>query len=234
MLFIRASLFFLGLVFALSITILVALFTFYLPLENRYKVLSMWAKFNIWWLDVTCNLKFKVIGGENIPKKACVIISNHQSTWETFAFQKIFPHQTWVLKKELLWIPIFGWGLAMLKPIIIDRGDKIKSLRKVIRQGAKKLKKNIFVIIFPEGTRQAYGKIGLYQSGGVAIAKHSNTDLLPVYHNAGKFWAKGSFIKLPGVITVVIGKSVSTQEKPASELTKQLQNWTKQQAEKYQ
>jgi 1-acyl-sn-glycerol-3-phosphate acyltransferase len=88
---------------------------------HRYKIISQWAIFNIWWLRITCNITTKVIGKENIPISACVIISNHQSTWESFAFQTIFTQQSWVLKRELLWIPVFGWGLALLKPINTSR-----------------------------------------------------------------------------------------------------------------
>jgi len=184
-------------------------------------------------LRVFCNIKLEVIGKENIPKDPCVIISNHQSTWETLGFQQVFPHQTWVLKKELLYIPVFGWGLALLKPIVIDRGEKLKALKKVISQGAERLKEGIYVVIFPEGTRQPYGKLGEYQNGGVAIAKKTNSLLLPVYHNAGKVWPKGSFIKHPGTITVVIGKPITTEKKQASKLTKEIRDWTEKQAEKY-
>jgi len=179
-----------------------------------------------------CNIKLNVIGKENIPNEPCVIVSNHQSTWETLGFQQIFPHQTWVLKQELLLIPIFGWGLALLKPIVINRGEKLKALKKVIKQGSDRLKEGVCVVVFPEGTRQPYGKLGEYQSGGVAVAKKSNAPILPVYHNAGQVWPKGSFLKLPGTITVVIGE-VITPDKPAGKLTNQIKDWTIIQAEKY-
>ncbi|MBE8190001.1 MAG: 1-acyl-sn-glycerol-3-phosphate acyltransferase [Candidatus Thioglobus sp.] len=230
MLYLRSLLFLLGSEIVLIFVVSFAILVFFLPLRFRYKVLSNWAKFNIWWLKITCKIELKVLGRENIPQQSCVIISNHQSTWETFALQKIFPHQTWVLKKELLWIPIFGWGLWLLKPIIIDRGEKLKALKKVISQGVERLKNGIFVIIFPEGTRQPYGKLGNYQKGGIAIAKKAKTPLLPVFHNSGKLWAKGSFIKFPGLITVIIGKPISAEEKSAAELVKEIRNWTKLQA----
>jgi 1-acyl-sn-glycerol-3-phosphate acyltransferase len=226
MLFIRSFLFVFVSEIALVFLLIIALLLFFLPLVQRYKILSYWAKFNIWWLKIICHIKIKIIGEENIPKKACVIISNHQSTWETLAFQTIFAHQTWVLKKELLWIPIFGQGLALLKPIIIDRGNKIKALRKVIKQGTQRLKDGIFVIIFPEGTRQPYGKIGAYQNGGVAIAKNAKVDLLPIYHNAGKHWAKGSFLKKAGSVTLIIGKPINSTEKNINELTQEIRDWT--------
>lgn len=232
MLFVRPSLFVLGSEVVLIFIVTLGFLTFYLPIKNRYQILSLWGKFNLWWLGITCGIKLQVIGKENIPDKACVIISNHQSTWETFAFQAIFGHQTWVLKRELLWIPIFGWGLALLKPIIINRGEKLKALKKIIKQGAQRVASDIFVIIFPEGTRQPYGKLGNYQKGGFSIAKKSATVLLPVYHNAGKFWAKGSFIKRPGIVTVVIGKPINPKNKTTNELSKEIRDWTQTQAKK--
>lgn len=226
MLFLRSFLFVLGSEVALIFVVLLLLLSFYLPIKYRYKIGSLWGKFNTWWLGITCNVKLKIIGRENIPKQACVIIANHQSSWESFAFQKIFPHQTWVLKKQLLWIPIFGWGLALLKPIIINRGEKLKALKKIIKKGSERIKENLFIVIFPEGTRQPYGQLGEYQKGGVAIAKKAGCDICSVYHNAGKFWPKGSFIKYPGTITVVIAKPIKTTKKSTTVLIKEVKNWT--------
>ena len=170
---------------------------------------------------------------ENVNKSPCVIISNHQSTWETLAFQTIFPAHTWVLKKELLWLPVFGWSLALLKPIIINRGDKLNAIKKVILQGSDRLKKGISVVVFPEGTRQPYNQLGEYQNGGAAIAKKSGYDIIPVYHNAGKIWPKGGFIKKSGVITIVIGEAISSSNMTSSGITEEIRNWTLEQANKY-
>lgn len=230
MLFLKSLLYFLGSVIALIFVILSMLLTFYLPIKYRYRIGSLWGKFNTWWLGIVCGVKIELIGQENIPKQACVIVSNHQSAWETFAFQKIFPHQSWVLKKQLLLIPIFGWGLALLKPITINRGEKLKALKKIIKQGSARIKQGIFVVIFPEGTRQPYGKLGKYQKGGVSIAKNSLCDILPVYHNAGIAWPKHSFIKYPNTVTVVIGKPVSVKDKTTTALIKEIRDWTKIQA----
>jgi len=140
MLFLRSLLYFLGSTIVLIILVGSALILFFLPLKFRYAILSKWSMFCLWWLRITLNIQLKVIGKQNIPKQACVIVSNHQSTWETLALQTIFPQQTWVLKQELQWIPVFGWGLSLLKPIIIDRGEKLKALKKVIKQGAERIK----------------------------------------------------------------------------------------------
>jgi len=230
MLFLRSLLYFLGSTIVLIILVGSALILFFLPLKFRYAILSKWSMFCLWWLRITLNIQLKVIGKQNIPKQACVIVSNHQSTWETLALQTIFPQQTWVLKQELQWIPVFGWGLSLLKPIIIDRGEKLKALKKVIKQGAERIAKGVFVVVFPEGTRQPYGQLGEYQKGGVAIAKKTDCDVIPIYHNAGKLWPKGSFIKSPGTITLTIGKPISVAGKSASVLTKEIRDWTKNQS----
>jgi 1-acyl-sn-glycerol-3-phosphate acyltransferase len=230
MLFLRSLLYFLGSAIVLIVLVTIALVLFFIPLKARYAILSKWSFFCMWWLRITLNIKFNVIGKENIPNTACVIISNHQSTWETLAFQQIFPHQTWVLKQELLQIPVFGWGLLLLKPIIIDRGEKLKALKKMIKQGADRLKEGIFVVVYPEGTRQPYGQLGEYQNGAIAISKKTGCDILPVFHNAGKLWPKGSFVKHPGIISVVIGEPISVQGKSATELTKEIKDWTQAQS----
>ncbi len=233
MLFLKSLLYFLGSFVALIILVTIALILFFLPFKFRYAILSKWSIFCLWWLEFTLDIKLQVIGEENIPSKPCVIVSNHQSTWETLGFQQIFPPQTWVLKQTLLWIPFFGWGLALLKPIVINRGEKLKALKTIIKQGEARLKKGIFVVIFPEGTRQPYKKLGRYQNGAIAIAKKASCDITPVYHNAGSAWPKGSFIKHPGTITVIIGKSINIKEKSAKELTQNIRNWTKKQSEKF-
>jgi len=226
MLLLRSLLYFVGSIISLILISLCGLLFVFSSYPTRQKFLSQWAIFCIWWLKITLNITTNIIGQENLKKSPCIIISNHQSTWETLAFQTIFPAHTWVLKRELLWLPIFGWSLALLKPIIINRGDKIKAIKKIIKQGTDRLDKGISIVIFPEGTRQPYKHIGEYQNGGSAIAKKSGYAIVPVYHNAGNLWPKGSFIKKPGVITVVIGEVVSDSRLTSSELTQKIRNWT--------
>ncbi len=233
MLFLRSLLYFLGSMIVLGLLVTTAFALFFIPIKARYAILVNWSKFCIWWLRITLNIKLKVIGRENIPTTPCVIVSNHQSTWESIGLQQVFPRQTWVLKRELLLIPVFGWGLAMLKPIVINRGEKLKALKKIIKQGADRINEKIFVVVFPEGTRQPYGKLGEYQKGGISIAKKTGCDISPVYHNAGRAWPKGSFIKYPNTITVVIGSPISVKGKSTTTLTKEIRDWTKSQAVKY-
>ena len=226
----KSLFYFLGTTLVLITIVAIALLLFFTPVQTRYAISVKWSYFCMWWLHITLHIKLKVIGKENIPTKPCVIISNHQSTWETIGFQTIFPHHTWVIKQELLWIPVFGWGLALLKPVIINRGEKLKALKKVIKQGSARIKEGIFIVVFPEGTRQPYGKLGEYQKGGASIAKKVDCDILPVYHNAGRLWRKGSFIKHAGTISVVIGEPISVKGKSAAVLTKEIKDWTQAQA----
>ncbi|MDA9030772.1 1-acyl-sn-glycerol-3-phosphate acyltransferase, partial [Candidatus Pseudothioglobus singularis] len=157
MILFRSLLYFVGSIISLILITFIGFLLVFSSYPTRQKFLSKWAIFCIWWLRVTVNIKTKVIGEENIIKSSSIIVSNHQSTWETLAFQTIFPAHTWVLKRELLWLPVFGWSLALLKPIIINRGDKLNAIKKVISQGADRLNKGISVVIYPEGTRQPYG-----------------------------------------------------------------------------
>ena len=233
MLLFRSLLYFVGSIISLILISFISLFLVFTSYHTRQKFISQWAIFCIWWLKITVNIKTKVIGQENILHSPCVIISNHQSTWETLAFQTIFPPHTWVLKRELLWLPVFGWSLALLNPIIINRGDKLNAIKKVIRQGSDRLKKGISIVIYPEGTRQPYKQLGAYQNGGSAIAKKTGHSIVPVYHNAGKLWAKGSFIKKPGEITVVIGKAISNSDLKPSEVTELIRHWTLEQENKF-
>ena len=233
MLLFRSLLYFVGSIISLILISFISLFLVFSSYHTRQKFISQWAIFCIWWLKITVNIKTKVIGQENILHSPCIIISNHQSTWETLAFQTIFPPHTWVLKRELLWLPVFGWSLALLNPIIINRGDKLNAIKKVIRQGSDRLKKGISIVIYPEGTRQPYKQLGAYQNGGSAIAKKTGHSIVPVYHNAGKLWAKGSFIKKPGEITVVIGKAISNSDLKPSEVTERIRHWTLEQENKF-
>lgn len=231
----RSIVFLLGSILVLICVAITSLIFFFMPIKFRYAIISQWAKFNIWWLGVVVGLHYQIIGKENIPKQPCVILSNHQSTWETFVFQVVFPQQVWVLKQSLLYIPIFGWGLALTAPIVINRAKKIQALKSIITQGINRLNRGLWVVIFPEGTRQGSG-IKHYQNGGAMMAQKAGVSILPVYHNAANYWKKGQFVKRAGVIKLVIGKLIIPQEqhiKTVKELSKQVENWAKEQEAKY-
>jgi len=223
MILLRSIIFQLGMwVFTVPFTML-AILTFPLPALTRYKIISLWAKTVLFWLKISCNINYKIIGIENIPKEPFMVLSKHQSAWETLAFQKIFPPQVWVLKRELLWIPFFGWGLAMTSPIAINRKAGKRALDQMLKQGLQRIKKGFCIIIFPEGTRIKPKEIGKYHIGGAWLATEAKINIVPVAHNAGVFWPKNSFIKKPGEITVSIGSVINTSKitsKKANQLTK--------------
>ena len=225
MLFLRSVLFFLGQAITAPIFTLVAFIALPLNPVTRNVLISGWARSMIWWLRITCNIRHEVTGLENLPKTPSIILSKHQSAWETLAFQAIFPTQVYVLKRELLWIPIFGWGLAMSSPIAIDRSAGREALKKLVSNGVNRLKKGLWVVIFPEGTRKAPGEKGKYQIGGAWLATHTQTQVVPVAHNAGSYWAKNSFIKRPGIIRVHIGKPIQTAGLKADALNQQVEQW---------
>jgi 1-acyl-sn-glycerol-3-phosphate acyltransferase len=205
-----------------------ALFTlacFSLPPHRRYQVTYGWTRLMLFLLRVVCGLHYRVIGAENIPNQPSVILSKHQSAWETFALQQIFPPQVWVLKKELLRIPFFGWGLAMTSPIAIDRSSGKAALQQIVEQGKDRLRQNFWIVIFPEGTRISPGQTGKYHIGGAWLATHTGALVVPVAHNAGEFWGKNSFIKYPGMITVSIGKPIDPTGMEPGELNAQLRAW---------
>ncbi|TAM43646.1 MAG: 1-acyl-sn-glycerol-3-phosphate acyltransferase [Gammaproteobacteria bacterium] len=202
-----------------------ALLTFPLPHPLRYRFISQWARLQTWLIGVLCGVRYRVEGREHLPKGPAIILAKHQSAWETIAFQKIFPIQTWVLKRELLLIPFFGWGLALMKPIAIDRGAGRKAVTQVIEQGQARLKEGIWIVVFPEGTRMAPGTTRRYGIGGAALAAESGYPVVPVAHNAGFFWPRRGFLKKPGTIHVVIGPVIHTRGKSAEEINRAAEEW---------
>ncbi len=204
---------------------LVSLLTFPLGAFMRYRIITVWTRLMVLASRHVCGIHFQLRGAENIPSQPCVVLSKHQSAWETLAFQVIFPPQVYVIKRELLWIPFFGWGLAMLSPIAIDRKSGTRALRQMIVQGKNRLARGFWVIVYPEGTRIAPGARSNYQTGGAAIAVHAGVPVLPVAHNAGTCWPRAAFLKRPGVITVSIGKPLASNGTKADDLTRAAETW---------
>ena len=224
-LYVRALLFYAGL-FTLTIPFsLLAILLVPLPAVMRSRWVSGWAHAVLWWLKVTCNLRYAVTGREHMPATPSIILSKHQSAWETIALQSIFPPQVWVLKRELLMIPFFGWGLWAVGSIPIDRSSGREALKKLVHHGKDRLKRGLWVVIFPEGTRTAPGVRGKYHIGGAWLASHTETTVVPVAHNAGRFWRKNSILKYPGVIQVVIGQPIDTTGLKPDAVNKQVEDW---------
>ena len=224
MLFLRSSLFFIGQLITAPLFTLIALLAWPVNPILRNQLISGWARSMIWWLRVTCNVRHEISGMENIPDTPCIILAKHQSTWETFAFQAIFPTQVYVLKRELLWIPIFGWGLAMTSPIAINRASGREALKQLVSKGQARLAQGLWVVIFPEGTRMRPHQQGKYHIGGAWLACQTKTPVLPVAHNAGHCWPKG-FIKQAGVIKLHIGPAIATADLKADALNLKVEQW---------
>ncbi len=225
MLFVR-SLIFAGLHIVTAIIFsLIGILILPLSFKWRYKIVSQWAISNLWLLEKICGIRYEVEGRDNIPDEPCIIFCKHQSSWETLALQAIFPPQVWVLKRELLWIPFFGWGLASLNPIAIDRGAGRKALNQIIEQGQDRLASGAWVVIFPEGTRIATGVMGKFGIGGAKLAVETGFPIIPVAHDAGKAWPRHGFIKHPGVIKLIIGAKIATKDETATVLNQKVFDW---------
>ena len=199
--------------------------TVVLPFAIRSPLISGWARMQMFLLKHLCRLDYRVEGREHLPAGAAIILAKHQSAWETIAFQQIFPPQTWVLKRELMWIPLFGWALALTRPIAIDRGAGRKAVEQVIVQGRNRLQSGIWVVVFPEGTRVAPRTRKRYAMGGAALAAETGFPVVPVAHNAGSFWLRRGFLKKPGTVRVVIGPTIDPRGKKAEEVIKQAEEW---------
>ena len=205
---------------------LIALLTFPFDPLTRYRVISGWSRIMVWAAERICGVRYRVLGKENIPREPCVILAKHESAWETLAFQVVLPPQVWVIKRELLWIPFFGWGLAMLSPIAIDRRDGRRALRQTVDQGRDRLARGFCIVVFPEGTRSAPGARGTYQAGGAWLAIQTAAPVVPVAHNAGDCWPRNSFLKYPGLVTISIGQPMRPHEgEKATELTRRAADW---------
>lgn len=196
-----------------------------LPYRLRYALVSQWTHFNLWWLDKTCRLDHVIVGEENIPAQPAIIFCKHESAWETLALQRYFSPQVWVIKRELLWIPFFGWGLATLRPIAIDRKSSRAALEQILSQGRERLRDGCWVVIFPEGTRVAPGERRRYRQGGAVLAEKTGCPVLPVAHDAGDFWPRRSLIKRPGTIRLVIGPAIESSGRSAAEITRLAEEW---------
>lgn len=202
-----------------------AIFTFPFPPLTRYRLISSYAHTMLWLLKVVCGIRHEVIGIENIPGEPCIVLCKHQSAWETLALQAIFPPQAWVLKRELLWIPFFGWGLAMTSPIAINRSDGKGAVKQLLKQGKARLAQGFFVVIFPEGTRVPYGQRGKYKVGGALLAASAGAPVVPVAHNAGRLWGRKAFVKRPGLITMSIGAPIDPTGLKADEINARTEAW---------
>lgn len=196
-----------------------------IPYPKRLKLLTLLPRTVQCLLALTCGITYRIEGRENIPSGPFVIIANHQSTWETFILSYLFQPLSAVLKKELTYIPVFGWLLKLGRPIVIDRSRKQNAIKEILRQGQTLLAQGVNIIIFPEGTRVPVGEQRHHMPGGAMLACKTGVPVLPLVHNAGAHWPAHQLRKIPGVITIRIGKPISTVGRTPKELNQALENW---------
>ncbi|SFI20611.1 1-acyl-sn-glycerol-3-phosphate acyltransferase [Collimonas sp. OK307] len=228
----RFSLFLRSLLFFLLMTVLTVVWSFAcilfapFPYARRYYLTARWNVMVVWMAKVICGIRYEVKGFENFPDAPAVVLSKHQSAWETIFLLQMTPRPlVFVFKKSLTYIPFFGWGIALLRMIPIDRSKGRDAFAQVVIQGRKRLADGQWIIMFPEGTRIPVGQTGKYKAGGTRLAVETNTPVVPIAHNAGECWPKNSFIKKPGLITVSIGKPIYPENLDSNELMAKVENW---------
>jgi 1-acyl-sn-glycerol-3-phosphate acyltransferase len=204
--------------------VLVLLFCWW-PYPSRYWLANSWGHLLMWLLKILCRLDYRVTGLENLPAGAHVAMWKHSSSWETVAQAAIFPPQAWVLKRELMWIPLVGWAMHFMRPIAIDRRAGTSAVNRVLAQGEERLRNGIWVLIFPEGTRVADGEIKKYGVSGALLASRVGCKVIPVAHNAGKFWPRRGLLKKPGTIQVVIGQPIEAAGRDPREINADIRQW---------
>lgn len=196
-----------------------------LPPHGRHRVIRSWNHSVGWLTRHVLGIRFRVEGLEHLPARPAIVVAKHQSAWETIEFLNLFPPLAPVVKRELLNIPVFGWGFRLMSPIAIDRAAGREALKQIVAQGSARLADGFWVLIFPEGTRVAPGEKGRYGIGGGWLAAETGAPIVPVAHNAGELWPKNAFVKRAGTITVRIGAPMETTGKTAADLTRAVEAW---------
>jgi 1-acyl-sn-glycerol-3-phosphate acyltransferase len=203
----------------------VALLTLPFAPITRYRMISLWNRIVVWAARTICGIRHEIKGLENLPDYPVIVMAKHQSAWETIALPTVFPPMSIVIKRELLMIPFFGWGMRMVSPIAIDRKAGKEALKQIVEQGKARIENGFWILIFPEGTRVRPGETGRYGIGGAWLAARTKAPVLPVAHNAGEVWPKNSFIKRPGIVTLSIGPVISSDGKKPDELNDLVKSW---------
>ena len=221
----RSALFFLVLLAVTPPYAVLVLLCAPLPRMARYHVVAGWTRIIVALARPLLGIRYTVEGAEYLPRGPAVVLSKHQSAYETLAYNQIFPPQVHVLKRELLWIPFFGWGLALMSPIAIDRSRGIRALREIARRGRIRLDQGFWVIVFPEGTRVAPGRRRRYQPGGAWLAVHAGVPVVPVAHNAGLVWPRNAFMKRPGTVTFRIGPPIPSAGRDPDQVIAEAEGW---------
>ena len=208
-----------------AIYAVVVLLCCWIPYPRIYFLPPSWASVILWLLKVLCGLDYRVTGRENLLPGAHVAMWKHSSSWETIAQAVIFPPQAWVLKRELMWIPIVGWAIHFMRPIAIDRGTGTAAVNRVVAQGTERLRMGVWVLIFPEGTRVPEGETKKYGVSGALLASRVGCKVIPVAHNAGRFWPRRGWVKKPGTIQVVIGPPIEAAGRDPRAINEDVRAW---------
>ncbi|MBS0601260.1 MAG: 1-acyl-sn-glycerol-3-phosphate acyltransferase [Proteobacteria bacterium] len=196
------------------------------PFRWRYVFISQWARLTLGWLKLTCGIDVQLSGAGHLRGGPFVVMCKHQSAWETLYLQRLLVPQVWVLKRELLWLPFFGWALALARPVAVDRRNgRSAAMKSLLAQGKSRLDDGISIIVFPEGTRIAPGERGTYHVGGALLATHTGYPVLPIAHNAGTLWPKNGFLKYPGRVQITIGAPIAVAGRSAKEVLAETERW---------
>jgi len=196
-----------------------------LPFPRRFALARTWASVLLRVLQWTCGLDYRIEGREHLPADNHVALWKHASSWETIAMSVVFPRQVWVLKRELQWIPVVGWGIRQLHAIAIDRRSGHTAVAQVVEQGRERLAEGDWVMIFPEGTRMAPGETRRYGVSGALLASETGHLVVPVAHNAGYFWPRRGLLKRRGTVRVVIGPPIKAAGRDPRLINEEAQQW---------
>ncbi len=227
--YIGSALLFFGIFFTATIVGICLILGMLTTFNIRWKIGYVWCAVIRWMTRVFCDLTYEVEGLENIhPEQPAIIFSNHQSAWETLALRYILPPHSVVIKRELLYLPIWGWSLLTLKSIVINRKNQRAALRSLLEQGSKYLNEGLWVLVFPEGTRAGAREVLKFNIGGAMLAHKTGFPVIPVAHNAGDFWPRYSFFKYPGVIKLKIGPVIETKGRKAADINAEAEAWIRQ------
>jgi 1-acyl-sn-glycerol-3-phosphate acyltransferase len=224
-LYVRAIVFWIGHAFTTIVYAPIMVASNLLSLPWRFRLVLGWVRVTLALLEYVCGLRYRVEGKENLPDRPAIAFAKHQSTWETFAMNLVLPPSVWVVKRELLRVPFFGWGLAALQPIAIDRSTGKQAVKQLVEQGRNRLNSGLWVIVFPEGTRVLPGAKVRYKAGGAILAAETGAPVVPIAHNAGIFWPRHSFVKWPGEISVCIGPPIVSNGRSPEEINRLARTW---------
>jgi len=228
LLYCRSGLLFIAVLAATIVFGLLMLIAALLPFSLQYKLASFWGTYVMFMTRAICGLSYQASGLDNLSTdQNAIVLCKHQSAWETIFLMATLPPSSILLKKSLLWIPFWGWAMATLKPIAINRSTPKEALSQLLKQGAKRLQDGYWIVMYPEGTRTAPGEQTKFSASGSLLAQRTGFPIIPIAHNAGEFWPRNSFLKYPGVIQVKIGSAIRVKGRKSKDINTEAETWIK-------